>query len=74
MTPAMTPAGQGAGAGLALSAAAGTWDRLKICAAPDCRWVFYDVSRNGAGRWCSMRSCGNRDKTRTYRQRHAAAG
>jgi predicted RNA-binding Zn ribbon-like protein len=81
LTPSLTPAGQGAGAGLAgiaaivaLSAAAGTWDRLKICAAPDCRWVFYDVSRNGAGRWCSMRSCGNRDKTRTYRQRHAAVG
>jgi predicted RNA-binding Zn ribbon-like protein len=79
MTPALVPAGQGANAGLAaivaivaLSAAAGTWDRLKICAAPDCRWVFYDASRNGAGRWCSMRSCGNRDKTRTYRQRQAA--
>lgn len=53
----------------ALAQAAGTWKRLKICAAPDCRWVFYDTSRSGAGRWCSMRVCGNRAKTRAYRQR-----
>jgi predicted RNA-binding Zn ribbon-like protein len=51
----------------------GTWARLKICAAPDCRWVFYDASRSGAGRWCSMEVCGNRTKTRLYRQRHRAS-
>jgi predicted RNA-binding Zn ribbon-like protein len=49
----------------------GCWQRLKICAAPDCRWVFYDASRNGAGRWCSMRVCGNRAKTLAYRRRSA---
>jgi predicted RNA-binding Zn ribbon-like protein len=48
----------------------GTWTRLKICAAPDCRWAFYDTSRSGAGRWCSMEVCGNRAKTRAYRRRH----
>ncbi|MGW5580388.1 CGNR zinc finger domain-containing protein [Micromonospora chokoriensis] len=47
----------------------GVWARLKICAACDCRWVFYDDSRSGAGRWCSMAVCGNRAKTRLYRQR-----
>lgn len=81
VTPQLVPsAADGVGAGLAaiaaavtLSAAAGSWSRLKICASPDCGWVFYDESRNGAGRWCSMRSCGNRDKTRAYRQRHPAA-
>jgi len=48
----------------------GTWDRLKVCPAEDCRYAFYDHSKNRSGRWCSMRVCGNRAKTRTYRQRH----
>ena len=56
-------------ADVARAEARGTWDRLRICAAPDCRWVFYDSSRNGARRWCSMAACGNRDKTRRYRNR-----
>ena len=50
----------------------GTWRRLRACAAPDCRWVFYDNSRSGAGRWCSMSACGNRVKTARYRARRAA--
>lgn len=49
------------------------WYRLRMCAAPDCRWVFYDTSRNGAGRWCSMAVCGNREKTRRYRERRTSA-
>ncbi|NAZ86017.1 hypothetical protein GTR00_07895 [Kineococcus sp. T90] len=49
----------------------GAWGRLKLCASPDCRWAFRDTSRNGGGRWCSMEVCGNRHKTRTYRQRRA---
>jgi predicted RNA-binding Zn ribbon-like protein len=76
-TPVLVPASHGISAALAaisatvaLAQAAGTWKRLKICAAPDCRWAFYDTSRSGAGRWCSMRVCGNRAKTRAYRQRH----
>jgi len=44
--------------------------RLRICAADDCRRVFYDGSKNGRGRWCSTASCGNRMKTRAYRERH----
>jgi predicted RNA-binding Zn ribbon-like protein len=55
---------------VATSAARGDWKRLKLCAAPDCRWAFYDTSRNGRGRWCDMEVCGNRHKTRTYRERH----
>jgi predicted RNA-binding Zn ribbon-like protein len=48
------------------------WPRLKICAADDCRWAFYDRSRNRAGNWCQMGLCGNRAKNRAYRARHAA--
>jgi predicted RNA-binding Zn ribbon-like protein len=53
------------------SVAEGRWNRLKLCASPDCHWAFYDTSRSGGGRWCSMEVCGNRHKTRTYRQRRA---
>lgn len=55
---------------VAVSAARGDWKRVKLCAAPDCRWAFHDTSRNGRGRWCEMEVCGNRHKTRTYRERH----
>ena len=66
-------AGVGGIAAIAADCAArGSWRRLRICAAPDCRWVFYDTSRSGAGRWCSMATCGNRDKTRRYRDRRQA--
>lgn len=50
-----------------------TLDRLRICAAADCRFVFYDHSRSRSSRWCSMATCGNRVKTRRYRARRAAA-
>jgi predicted RNA-binding Zn ribbon-like protein len=45
----------------------GTWSRLKACR--HCRWVFYDDSKNRSATWCSMRLCGNRAKTRAYRER-----
>jgi hypothetical protein len=47
----------------------GQWDRLKICAAGECRCAFYDRSRNRSRTWCSMRVCGNRTKARNWRQR-----
>jgi predicted RNA-binding Zn ribbon-like protein len=49
----------------------GSWSRLKVCLADDCRWAFYDRSRNHSRRWCTMRACGNRAKVRSYRERHA---
>jgi predicted RNA-binding Zn ribbon-like protein len=49
---------------------AGTWTRLKGCGNPDCRWAFYDRSRNSGGTWCSMQTCGNRLKNRDFRARH----
>lgn len=56
---------------VAAGVAGGGWSRMKLCASADCRWAFYDTSRNGGGRWCSMDVCGNRNKTRAYRRRHA---
>ncbi|AGL15670.1 CGNR zinc finger domain-containing protein [Actinoplanes sp. N902-109] len=60
-------------AAVAAGAARDDWKRIKLCAAPDCRWAFHDTSRSGRGRWCSMEVCGNRHKTRTYRERHQQA-
>jgi predicted RNA-binding Zn ribbon-like protein len=47
-----------------------SWRRLKACSADDCRWAFYDHSRNRSGTWCEMGDCGNRAKARAYRERH----
>lgn len=49
----------------------GTWERLKACRAADCRWAFLDEAKNRSRAWCSMQSCGNREKVRAYRERHA---
>lgn len=58
--------------------AAGRWPRLKAC--PDCRWAFFDHTRNASKRWCLMtaggsdgRSCGSIAKVRRYRQRRRRA-
>jgi predicted RNA-binding Zn ribbon-like protein len=52
----------------------GTFDRLKACRNPDCRWAFYDRSPNGRRAWCetSAASCGSRHKMRAYRARAGA--
>jgi predicted RNA-binding Zn ribbon-like protein len=49
----------------------GSWPRLKVCPADDCRWAFIDKSRNGSRHWCAMRVCGNREKVRAFRARAA---
>jgi predicted RNA-binding Zn ribbon-like protein len=44
------------------------WTRLKLCSSPACRWAFYDRSKNHSSRWCTMASCGNREKARRFRR------
>ncbi len=61
-------------ADVATAVADGTWARLKVCRNDECRWAYYDVSRNRSGRWCSMAGCGNRMKGRAYRSRTRAGG
>ena len=51
----------------------GTWSRFKACRNPECRWAYYDTSRNRSGRWCSMAICGNRMKGRAFRRRRQAS-
>ena len=48
------------------------WKRLKGCRDDDCRVAFYDKSRNRSRAWCSMEVCGNREKARSFRERHRA--
>jgi predicted RNA-binding Zn ribbon-like protein len=45
----------------------GPLDRVREC--PSCGWLFLDTSRNGRRRWCSMDTCGSRDKAKRYYQR-----
>jgi len=72
----LRPARNDALAGLSELAAAlydgardGSLDRLKMCAAEECRRVFFDRSKPATRRWCMSTLCGNRIKTRAYRER-----
>jgi len=53
-------------------------DRIKQCAHPHCVLWFYDTSKNGARRWHSMATCGNRAKAArhyaTQRPRNPVTG
>jgi len=55
--------------------ASGDRERVGLCAAEGCGRWFYDVSRNGSRRWCSMARCGNRAKVAAHyrRRRHSVS-
>ena len=40
---------------------------VRVCDGDDCGWMYVDRSRNGLRRWCQMRTCGTREKTRRRR-------
>jgi predicted RNA-binding Zn ribbon-like protein len=42
----------------------GRLERIGAC--PSCGWLFLDTSKNGRRRWCSMATCGARDKARRH--------
>ena len=78
-TGALEPAGDGPDAACALALAIvfaaradGSFARLKACPHAHCGWAFYDTSRNRSGQWCSMRICGNRTKSESFRRRRSA--
>lgn len=78
--PVLAPEGDGARAAIGRVVAAvaelaptDEWKRLKTCRDETCRVAFYDKSRNRSRAWCSMEVCGNREKARSFRQRHAHA-
>ena len=45
-------------------------EHVKEC--PGCGWLFLDTSKNQSRRWCSMNTCGARDKMRRYHKRKQA--
>ncbi|HET7888214.1 MAG TPA: CGNR zinc finger domain-containing protein [Bradyrhizobium sp.] len=72
----LVPAGTEVASGLSAivaelyrGSADGVLDRLKMCASDECKRVFFDRSKPGTRRWCQSTLCGNRQKTRAYRER-----
>ena len=48
--------------------------RIKLCENADCRWVFYDHSKNRSRRWCDDSSaCGSLLRVRRFRERQRNA-
>lgn len=55
----------------------GDRQRIKVCPGPGrpplaCAWLFYDISKNGSRRWCSMADCGAATKVRLQTERRRA--
>ena len=48
--------------------------RIRVCAGPDCGWMYVDRSRNGLRRWCQMETCGTLEKSRRRSERSRAWG
>ena len=48
-------------------------DRIRHCQHPACVLWFYDTTRNGTRRWCSMTTCGNRAKAHRHYLRQKTA-
>jgi predicted RNA-binding Zn ribbon-like protein len=49
-------------------------DRVRICEAGGCGWLFFDASRNRSRQWCDMTVCGNRAKARRFYERRRRHG
>lgn len=46
-----------------------SWTRFKICRDSECRASYFDTSRNLSKTWCTMKTCGSRNKMRRFRKR-----
>jgi predicted RNA-binding Zn ribbon-like protein len=72
------PVAQRLGAEMAMALAdlirVGELRRLKICNAPDCDAVLFDMSRNRSRIFCDTGNCGNRQHVAAYRVRRATVG
>jgi len=53
----------------------GSWKRFKRCRnRAQCTASFYDTTKSGTRAWCSMRTCGAREKMRRLRADRRTAG
>ena len=41
--------------------------RVKVCANPNCSWMFVNESRPGSRRWCNVKVCGSLINVRQFR-------
>ena len=57
---------------IALLQDAARLERVSRCPGRDCGWLFLNTS--GRRRWCSMSTCGSRDKMRRLHQRRTGGG
>jgi predicted RNA-binding Zn ribbon-like protein len=48
-------------------------ERFRRCANPTCGLTFFDNSRPGRRRWCTMERCGTLSKVATHRAKHKSA-
>jgi predicted RNA-binding Zn ribbon-like protein len=48
-------------------------ERLRECAAQDCRGIYVDTSPGRTRRWCSAARCGNRARVAAHRARRTDA-
>jgi predicted RNA-binding Zn ribbon-like protein len=44
-------------------------DRVRVCGADNCDWLFLDESKSRSRQWCNMAVCGNRAKARRFYRR-----
>jgi predicted RNA-binding Zn ribbon-like protein len=75
-SPVLRASGTGADATIAAllailydADAEGTFRRLRACRKGTCRYAYYDRSKNASRAWCSMTTCGNREKAQRRRRR-----
>ncbi|HEV2913911.1 MAG TPA: ABATE domain-containing protein [Pyrinomonadaceae bacterium] len=47
--------------------------RARECGGDNCTWLFMDTSKNQSRRWCDMKGCGNRAKSRRHYERRRSA-
>jgi predicted RNA-binding Zn ribbon-like protein len=47
--------------------------RARECGGDECTWLFMDTSKNRSRRWCDMKGCGNRAKSRRHYERRKKA-
>ena len=52
--------------------ATGNFELIRRCESPSCVLWFYDGTKSHHRRWCSMASCGNREKAAAFRKRRAS--
>ncbi len=78
-SPVLRASGTGAEATIAAliailydAVADGTFRRLRACRKGTCRYAYYDRSKNASRAWCSMMTCGNREKAQRRRRREQA--